>query len=96
MLPPSAYCDHVGCPLRVRMTCSTCGGTFCARHIRWVRGTYYRSGYYACDACVRQGDASYWAAILTLAAIVLAPMIAFTGWMLSDFLQLAIRSFTGA
>lgn len=92
----SAKCDHADCILRIQTSCSLCGGTFCARHIRWVRGAYYRGGYYACDACIRQRDASFWAALLALAAIVLAPMVAFTGWMLFDFLQLVIHGLMGA
>lgn len=92
----SVNCDHVGCHLPIRTRCSLCGGSFCVRHIRWMRGSYYRGGYYACDACIRQRDASFWAALLALAAIVLTPMVAFTGWMLFDFSQLVVHGLMGA
>lgn len=53
-------------------------------------------GYYACDACLRQSDISFWAALLTVAAIALTLMVAFTAWILFDFLQLVVRGFVGA
>lgn len=89
-------CDHIGCTLGIRTRCSICGRRFCVRHIRWVRGSFYRGGYYACDVCVQQGDASFWAVLLTVAAIILMPMVAFTGWMLFDFLQLVVHGLVGA
>lgn len=93
---PSEMCDLPGCQAPLCTTCWNCGRAFCGRHIRWIRGSYFRGGYYACDACSRQSDISFWAALLTVAAIALTPMVAFTAWILFDFLQLVVRGFVGA
>lgn len=72
------------------LRCSCCGRPMPA--LRWVRGGYWRGGYYACDECVRRRDADFWAALLLVAAVAVAPLVATLIWIASTFARILFHA----